>query len=124
MLKVIISSILITFPVHAFGTYNCIELHRVLLAAEGSVRPMYQGRNLNFTWNKKGFSGNGVFYHDNYDITMIDEDGFSAFAKNSERNDLFRFQENILMHTAIVNYRVDPSIQSQVFRCKVELIIK
>jgi len=55
---------------------------------------------------------------------MIDEDGFSAFAKNSDRNDLFRFQENILMHTAIVNYRVDPSIQSQVFRCKVELIIK
>ena len=88
------------------------------------MRPMYQGRKLNFTWNKKGFSGNGVFYNDNYDITMIDEDGFSAFAKNSDRNDLLRFQENILMHIAVVNYRVDPSIQSQVFRCKVELVIK
>jgi|TARA_B110000977_G_scaffold61510_2_gene83678 hypothetical protein len=124
MFKIAIFLILFTTPLHALGMYNCVELERVSLAAEGSMRPMYQGRKLNFTWNKKGFLGGGVFYHNDYDITMIGDDGFSAYAKNPDRNDLFRFQENILMHTAIVNYRADPSVQSQVFRCKVELVIK
>ena len=50
-------------------------------------------------------------------MTKISEMEFSAIAKNSERHDLLRFEKSILMHTAIVNYRSEPSIQSQVFSC-------
>ncbi len=81
------------------------------------MRPVYEGRALNFTWDESGFSGDGVFYHDAYWINPSDDGGFRAFAENSDRSDLFRFENGILMHTAIVKYGRAPSIQSQVFEC-------
>ena len=106
-----------TLTAHAAGTYTCTELERVSLAAEGSMRPIYEGRILTFTWAESGFSADGVFYHDAYNITSLGEDGFRAFAENSDRSDLFRFEDGILMHAAIVKYGREPSIQSQVFQC-------
>ena len=82
------------------------------------MRPMYEGRSLTFTWAESGFSGDGVFYHDTYEITPLGENGFRALAEDSDRSDLFRFEDGILMHAAIVKYGSEPSIQSQVFRCK------
>jgi hypothetical protein len=82
------------------------------------MRPVYEGRILTFTWADSGISGDGVFYHDAYDISSLGDDGFRAFAENSDRSDLFRFEEGILMHAAIVKYGRQPSIQSQVFRCQ------
>lgn len=81
------------------------------------MRPVYEDRVLNFTWSKGNLTGDGVFYHDDYAISPHGENGFRAHAKNEDRSDLFRFEDNILLHTAIVKYGRDPSIQSQVFRC-------
>lgn len=107
------------FPAQASISFACTELDRVSLSAEGSMRPVYEGRALNFTWDEGGFSGDGVFYHDTYSINPSNDGGFRAFAENSDRSDLFRFENGILMHTAIVKYGRAPSIQSQLFECAV-----
>lgn len=118
MCKTVALLLFSSLPAQAAGTFTCTELERVSLAAEGSMRPVYEGRILTFTWADSGFSGDGVFYHDIYDISTLGDDGFRAFAENTDRSDLFRFEEGILMHAAIVKYGREPSIQSQVFRCK------
>ncbi|MDA9927107.1 hypothetical protein N9D83_06990 [Amylibacter sp.] len=117
MLKYATLIYLISMPALAYGTFTCKELDRISLAAEGSMAPAYPGRKFTFSWDINGFSGDGVFYHKDYEVTKISEMEFSAIAKNSDRHDLFRFEKSILMHTAIVNYRSEPSIQSQVFSC-------
>ncbi|MDG1863724.1 MAG: hypothetical protein P8J02_11065 [Yoonia sp.] len=118
MFKNVAFLLLAALPAHASGTFTCKELERVALAEGGSMRPMYEGRSLTFTWAESGFSGDGVFYHDTYEITPLGENGFRALAEDSDRSDLFRFEDGILMHAAIVKYRSEPSIQSQVFRCE------
>ena len=105
-------------PLQANGTYECKELERISLAAEGSMRPVYEGRAVTFTWNDQGFSGNGVFYHKDYAVTKLGENSFRASAENEDRSDLFRFEDGILLHAAIVKYGREPSIQSQVFECQ------
>ena len=117
MIKSIILLISATLPVGASGVFTCTELERVSLAVEGSMRPVYGGRTLNFNWTESNLSGDGVFYHDTYSINLLGEHGFRAFAENSDRSDIFRFENGILMHTAIVKYGREPSIQSQVFEC-------
>ena len=118
MIRIVAFLLLAALPAQASGTFTCTELERVSLSAEGSMRPIYEGRSLTFTWTESGFSGDGVFYHDTYEIASLGENGFRAFAENSDRSDLFRFEDGILMHTAIVKSGSEPSIQSQVFRCK------
>lgn len=81
------------------------------------MRPVFEGRALNFEWNEGGLSGDGVFYHDAYSISALGEQGFRAFAQNADRSDVFRFEDGILFHSAIVKYGREPSIQSQVFEC-------
>jgi hypothetical protein len=76
-------------------------------------RPIYEGRSLTFTWAESGFSGHGVFHHDTYEIAPLGENGFRAFVENSDRSDLFRFEDGVLMHAAIVKYGSEPSIQPQ-----------
>jgi len=117
MIKTVAFLLSAALPAQASGTFSCTALERVSLAAEGAMRPVYEGRILTFTWTENGFSGDGVFYHDAYEISAVGEDGFRAFAENSDRSDLFRFEGGILMHTAIVKYGREPSIQSQVFLC-------
>ena len=56
------------------------------------MRPVYEGRPLNFTWDEDDFSGDDIFYHDAYSINPSDDGGFRAFAENSDRSDLFRFE--------------------------------
>jgi len=118
MYKILIVLLIAALPVHAAETFICTELERVSLSAEGTMRPVYEGRILTFTWAESRLSGDGVFYHDAYDISSLGDDGFRAFAENSDRSDLFRFEAGILMHAAIVKYGRQPSIQSQVFRCQ------
>ena len=117
MIKSIIILVLGALPVNASGAFTCIEIERVSLSAEGSMRPAYGGRTLNFRWTGSSLWGDGVFYHDKYSISTLGVDGFRAFAENSDRSDLFRFEDGILMPAAIVKYGRNPSIQSQVFKC-------
>ena len=117
MMKYLLILLSPALPAQASISFACTELDRVSLSAEGSMRPVYEGRPLNFTWDEDGFSGDGVFYHDAYSINPSEDGGFRAFAENSDRSDLFRFENGILMHTAIVKYGRAPSIQSQVFEC-------
>jgi hypothetical protein len=117
MIRKVILLISIALPAEASGVFSCIEIERVSLAAEGSMRPTYGGRTLNFRWAENSLSGDGVFYHDAYSISTLGEDGFRAFAENSYRSDLFRFENGILFHAAIVKYGREPSIQSQLFEC-------
>lgn len=117
MIRSLAFFLLSALPAYATGTFTCSQLERVSLAAEGSMRPVYEDRVLNFTWSQTGLSGDGVFYHDAYDISPHGANGFRARAENEDRSDVFRFEDNILMHTAIVKYGREPSIQSQVFRC-------
>lgn len=81
------------------------------------MRPVYEGREVTFTWDLDGITGDGVFYHDSYAIEALGAEGFRAVAQNADRADIFRFEEGVLMHAAIVKYGQAPSIQSQVFGC-------
>lgn len=117
MIRTIALYLCSALPAQAAGTFACTQTDRVSLSAEGSMRPVFEGRMLTFTWSDSGFAGDGVFYHDSYAITPLGENGFRAIAENADRSDLFRFDDGILMHTAIVKYGPAPSIQSQVFRC-------
>lgn len=118
MLKILATLVATTGAAEALGTFACEELERVSLAAEGAMRPVYEGRSLTFTWTESSLSGDGVFYHNSYDIRALGKSGFRATAENEDRSDLFRFEGGILMHAAIVKYGRAPSIQSQVFRCE------
>lgn len=117
MIKSFVFWISVALPVDASVAFTCTELDRVSLSAQGSMRPVYEGRTLNFVWDEDSLSGDGVFYHQSYSIIPLGEGGFRAFAQDIDRSDLFRFEGNILMHTAIVKYGREPSIQSQVFEC-------
>jgi len=75
------------------------------------MRPVHEGHAPNFTSYEDGFSGDCVFYHDAYSINLSDDRGFRVFAENSDRSDLFRFDNGILMHTEIAKYGSAPSIQ-------------
>jgi hypothetical protein len=117
MIKYVLILLSSALPAQASISFACTELDRVSLSAEGSMRPVYEGRPLNFTWDEDDFSGDDIFYHDAYSINPSDDGGFLAFAENSDQSDLFSFENGTLMHTAIVKYGRAPSIQSQVFEC-------
>ncbi len=117
MIKYVLILLSSALPAQASISFACTELDRVSLSAEGSMRPVYEGRPLNFTWDEDDFSGDDIFYHDAYSINSSDDGGFLAFAENSDRSDLFSFENGTLMHTEIVKYGRAPSIQSQVFEC-------
>lgn len=119
MIKSFVVLISAALPAGASVAFTCNELERVSLSAAGSMRPVYEGRTLNFVWEEENLSGDGVFYHQSYSITAFGEGGFRAFAQHPDRSDLFRFEKGILMHTAIVKYGREPSIQSQIFECTV-----
>ena len=91
MLKVILILLATTSAAEALGTFNCEELDRVSLSAEGAMRPVYEGRSLAFTWTENNLSGDGVFYHTIYDIRRLGNGGFRATAENEDRSDVFRF---------------------------------
>ena len=118
MLKVVFILLATTSAADALGTFTCEELDRLSLSAEGAMRPVYEGRPLTFTWTDNNLSGDGVFYHDDYEMSRLEGGGFRAAAENEDRSDLFRFEEGVLMHAAIVKYGKRPSVQSQVFRCQ------
>ena len=117
MIKYVLILLSSALPAQASISFACTELDRVSLSAEGSMRPVYEGRPLNFTWDEDDFSGDDIFYHDAYSINPSDDGGFLAFAENSDRSDLFSFENGTLMHTEIVKYGRAPAIQSQVFEC-------
>ncbi|MDC1396605.1 hypothetical protein N8388_08890 [Octadecabacter sp.] len=117
MIKYVLILLSSALPAQASISFACTELDRVSLSAEGSMRPVYEGRPLNFTWDEDDFSGDDIFYHDAYSINPSDDGGFLAFAENSDWSDLFSFENGTLMHTEIVKYGRAPSIQSQVFEC-------
>ena len=50
-------------------------------------------------------------------MTLLGEEGFRAYAENDGRTDIFRLEDGILFHSAIVKYGDEPSVQSQVFSC-------
>lgn len=118
MLRIIAILLATTSAAEALGNFICEELDRVSLSAEGAMRPVYEGRSLTFTWTEINLSGDGVFYHKDYDMRRLGDGGFRATAKNEDRSDLFRFEDGVLMHAAIVKYGQAPSVQSQVFRCQ------
>ena len=59
----------------------------------------------------------GVFFHKDYQITDLSEEDFRAVAADQDRTDIFRYEDGILYHAAIVKYGDEASIQSEVFRC-------
>lgn len=118
MIKNIVFLLATSLPVQASDTFNCVEIERVSLASSGSMRPVYEGRTLTFTRDQSNIQGDGVFYHKTYRITELGEDSFRAFAEDADRSDLFRFEDGILLHAAIVKYGREPAIQSQVFQCE------
>jgi len=118
MLRIVAFLFCTALPAQAEGTFNCTQLDRLSLSAEGAMRPVYEGRTLTFAWADDTLSGDGVFYHDSFDISALGQTGFRAIAENADRSDLFRFEDGILMHTAIVKYGQAPSIQSQIFQCE------
>jgi hypothetical protein len=99
------------------STYECRELERVSVAAGGMMQPAYPGRELVFTRNGNIIESNGVFFHQKYVMTPLGEEGFRAYAENDDRTDIFRLEDGILFHSAIVKYGDEPSVQSQVFSC-------
>ena len=102
-------------------SYKCIELERVTVAGSGLMTPAYPGRSLTFIWNGTTIEANGVFYHQNYEMSPFADvngnTGFKAFAVNEDRQDIFYFLNDQLFHTAIVSYGREPSIQSEIFDC-------
>jgi hypothetical protein len=98
--------------------YECTEIERVSVAAAGMMQPAYPGRQINFTLDGDKITSNGVFFHTRYDITPLGGDGFRGFAEDAQRTDIFRLENNVLFHSAIVHYGDEPSIQSQVFSCR------
>ena len=52
-------------------------------------------------------------------MTRLGEGG-RAYIKNDDRTDIFRLEDGVLFHSAIVKYGNEPSIQSQVFSCTVK----
>ncbi len=115
----VVAALIATSPAIAL-TYECHELERVSVAASGMMQPAYPGRELVFSRNASVIDSNGVFFHPKYLMTPLGEDGFRAFAQNDDRADIFRLEDGILFHSAIVNYGNEPSIQSQVFSCTVK----
>ena len=86
------------------------------------MTPAYPGRAMTFTLNANKIEASGVFYHNEYIISLLkDTRGnteFKAFASSTDRQDIFHFFEGQLFHSAIVNYGKRPSIQSEIFECK------
>ena len=108
----------------ADARYRCVELDRVSVSAGGRMSPAYPGRVLNFSREGQNFCGDGVFFHKIYHITLDDASGWRARAHSQERDDLYRLdlisaRRGLLFHTAIINYRSEPVIQSQAFSCAV-----
>ena len=102
-------------------SYKCIELERVTVAGSGLMTPAFPGRSLTFIWDGTTIEANGVFYHQNYEMSFFADvngnAGFKAFAFNENRQDIFYFLNGKLFHTAIVSYGRAPSIQSEIFDC-------
>ena len=102
-------------------SYKCIELERVTVAGSGLMTPAYPGRSLTFIWDGATIEANGVFYHQNYEMSPFSDvngnTGFKAFAVDEDRQDIFYFLNGQLFHTAIVSYGREPSIQSEIFDC-------
>ena len=99
------------------STYECRELERVSVSAGGMMQPAYPGRELVFTRDGNVIESNGVFFHPKYVMTPLREGGFRAFAQNHDRTDIFRPEDSIPFHSAIVKYGDEPSVQLQVFSC-------
>ncbi|MDB4218272.1 hypothetical protein N9783_02080 [Planktomarina temperata] len=99
--------------------YSCVELDRISLSADGRMSPAFPGRILNFLQEGQNLTGDGVFYHDIYHVTLDGASGFRARAESEERDDLYWLDAGILFHTAIIKYRSEPVIQSQAFACMV-----
>ena len=78
------------------------------------------GLKLVFTRNGNIIKSNGVFFHQKYMMTPLGEEGFRAYAENDDRTDIFRLEDGILFHSAIVKYGDEPSVQSQVFSCALQ----
>ena len=124
MYKLITKFLLIMFfswEAVANYSYKCIELERVTVAGSGLMTPAYPGRSLTFIWDGATIEANGVFYHQNYEMSPFAEvngnTGFKAFAVDEDRQDIFYFLNGQLFHTAIVSYGREPSIQSEIFDC-------
>ena len=94
---------------------KCRELERVLVAAGYMMQPAYPGRELVFTRNGNIIECNGVFFRQKYMMTSLGGEGCRAYTENDEQTDMFRLKDGILLHSAIVKYGDEPSIQSQVF---------
>ena len=103
----------------AEASYRCVELDRVSVSAEGRMSPAFPGRILNFSTEGQNLKGDGVFFQDRYHITPDGASGFRARAHSEERDDLYWLDAGILFHTAIINNRSKPVIQSQAFSCTV-----
>jgi hypothetical protein len=122
MKKIILLAVAATcniFPARAEVTYLCTELDRVSVSAQGRMSPAYPGRKLNFKWDNQSLTGDGVFFHNFYEITPMEPNGFRAVAGSEDRDDLYWLDGGILFHTAIIKYRKEPSIQSETFVCDV-----
>ena len=124
MYKLITKFLLIMFfssEAVANYSYKCIELERVTVAGSGLMTPAYPGRSLTFIWDGATIEANGVFYHQNYEMSPFSDvngnTGFKAFAVDEDRQDIFYFLNGQLFHTAIVSYGSEPSIQSEIFDC-------
>ena len=108
----------------ADARYRCVELDRLSVSAGGRMSPAFPGRVLNFLKEGQNLCGDGVFFHKTYHITLDGASGWRARAHSQERDDLYRLElisarQGLLFHTAIINYRSEPVIQSQAFSCAV-----
>ena len=119
VVKLILLTFFAAIPAQASEKFECTEIERVSLSAEGSMRPIYQRPPLIFTRNLNKFSANGLFYNKNYDVKELTGHDFRAVATDDDRSDLFHFEQNVLVHTAIIESRSGHSIQSQIFRCTI-----
>ena len=53
------------------------------------MSPAFPGRVLNFLQEGQNLTGDGVFYHDIYHVTLDGASGFRARAQSEERDDLY-----------------------------------
>lgn len=122
--SLLLSLTLMATTVLADARYRCVELDRVSVSAGGRMSPAFPGRVLNFLKEGQNLCGDGVFFHKTYHITLDGASGWRARAHSQERDDLYRLElisarQGLLFHTAIINYRSEPVIQSQAFSCAV-----
>jgi len=108
----------------AEASFTCKEVQRRSYSFSSSMAPAYPGRSINFSIRDDKITAYRVFFHSKYSIEYLDPAGenisFRAHAYDDDREDIFLFTGEVLFHTAIVKYGMEPSIQLNILECRSE----